>query len=73
MPYSPCHAGVPLWLESGVSPAEVARRAGHSIAVLFRFHAKAIHRNRAAEVQRTLSLTGAETLRVAAGLCPLDQ
>lgn len=32
-------------LESGIAPAEVARRAGHSIAVLFRFYAKAIHRN----------------------------
>ncbi len=45
VPYSLRHAGVSLWLESGVSPAEVARRAGHSIAVLFRFYAKAIHRN----------------------------
>ncbi len=45
VPYSLRHAGVTLWLESGVSPAEVARRAGHSIAVLFRFYAKAIHRN----------------------------
>ena len=44
VPYSLRHAGVSLWLESGVSPAEVARRAGHSIAVLFRFYAKAIHR-----------------------------
>ncbi|GHH10017.1 hypothetical protein [Streptomyces rubradiris] len=45
VPYSLRHAGVSLWLESGVSPAEVARRAGQSIAVLFRFYAKAIHRN----------------------------
>ncbi|WP_235614576.1 hypothetical protein [Streptomyces ambofaciens] len=45
MPYTLRHAGVSLWLESGVSPAEVARRAGHSTAVLFRFYAKAIHRN----------------------------
>lgn len=45
VPYSLRHAGVSLWLESGVSPAEVARRAGHSIAVLFRFYAKAIHRS----------------------------
>ncbi|GHC71510.1 hypothetical protein RFN57_23005 [Streptomyces violaceochromogenes] len=45
VPYSLRHAGVSPWLESGVSPAEVARRAGHSIAVLFRFYAKAIHRN----------------------------
>jgi hypothetical protein len=33
---------VSLWLESGVAQ-EVARRAGHSIAVLFRFYAKVIH------------------------------
>lgn len=45
VPYSLRHAGVSLWLESGVAPAEVARRAGHSIAVLFRFYAKAIHRS----------------------------
>ncbi|MEV8056378.1 site-specific integrase [Streptomyces antimycoticus] len=44
-PYSARAAGVSLWLESGVSPTEVARRAGHSIAVLFRFYAKVIHRN----------------------------
>lgn len=45
VPYALRHAGALLWLEAGVSPAEVARRAGHSIAVLFRFYAKAIHRN----------------------------
>ncbi|MFE1728711.1 tyrosine-type recombinase/integrase [Streptomyces bacillaris] len=45
VPYGLRAAGVSLWLESGVSPAEVARRAGHSIAVLFRFYAKAIHRD----------------------------
>ncbi|WP_406189395.1 site-specific integrase [Streptomyces anulatus] len=43
VPYGLRAACVSLWLESGVSPAEVARRAGHSIAVLFRFYAKAIH------------------------------
>ncbi|WP_314222922.1 hypothetical protein [Streptomyces zaehneri] len=60
VPYSMRHAGVSLWLESGVSPAEVARRAGHSIAVLFRFYAKAIHRSqqRATEqIQRALEAT----------------
>ncbi|MFI1826612.1 tyrosine-type recombinase/integrase [Streptomyces sp. NPDC020412] len=45
VPYQLRHAGVSLWLDSGVSPAEVARRAGHSIAVLYRFYAKSIHRN----------------------------
>lgn len=34
------HAGVSLWIKSGVDPAEVAARAGHSIAVLYRFYAK---------------------------------
>lgn len=42
VPYSLRHAGVSLWLSSGVDPAEVARRAGHSVAVLFRFYAKVI-------------------------------
>ncbi|MGW7714966.1 hypothetical protein ACWGKK_11690 [Streptomyces chartreusis] len=59
VPYSLRHAGVSLWLESGVSPAEVARRAGHSIAVL-RFYAKAIHRNQERanqQIERALEAT----------------
>lgn len=40
VPYSLRHAGVSLWIKAGVDPAEVARRAGHSIAVLWRFYAK---------------------------------
>jgi integrase len=40
VPYSLRHAGVSLWIKAGVDPVEVARRAGHSIAVLFRFYAK---------------------------------
>lgn len=40
VPYSLRHAGVSLWITSGVDPAEVAARAGHSIAVLYRFYAK---------------------------------
>ncbi|MGR8009626.1 tyrosine-type recombinase/integrase [Streptomyces hypolithicus] len=40
VPYSLRHAGVSLWINAGVDPIEVARRAGHSIAVLFRFYAK---------------------------------
>ncbi|MGY1499191.1 hypothetical protein ACW4TU_21845 [Streptomyces sp. QTS52] len=38
MPYSLRHAGVSLWTKSGVAPAEVAARAGHSIAVVYRFY-----------------------------------
>lgn len=42
VPYSLRHAGVSCWITSGVDPAEVARRAGHSIAVLYRFYAKVL-------------------------------
>lgn len=42
VPYSLRHAGVSLWIKSGVDPAEVAARAGHSIAVLYRFYAKVL-------------------------------
>ncbi|GAB2964195.1 integrase [Streptomyces heilongjiangensis] len=39
-PYDLRHAGISLWLASGVDPAECARRAGQSIQVLFRYYAK---------------------------------
>lgn len=42
VPYALRHAGISLWLKARVEPAEVARRAGHSIAVLYRFYAKII-------------------------------
>jgi integrase len=40
VPYCLRKAGISFWLSTGVDPAEVARRAGHSIAVLYRFYAK---------------------------------
>lgn len=40
VPYSLRHACVSGWLTAGVDPTEVARRAGHSVAVLYRFYAK---------------------------------
>jgi integrase len=42
VPYSLRKAGVSFWILSGVDPAEVARRAGHSIAVLYRFYARVL-------------------------------
>ncbi|MFG3495961.1 tyrosine-type recombinase/integrase [Streptomyces sp. NPDC047928] len=42
VPYSLRHAGISLWLKAGVDPVEVARRAGHSLAVLYRFYAKVL-------------------------------
>lgn len=62
VPYSLRHAGVSLWLSSGVAPAEVARRAGHSIAVLFRFYAKVIHGSQQQTNERIeQALSAAET------------
>ncbi|MFC8716142.1 hypothetical protein [Kitasatospora sp. NPDC057198] len=43
VPYSARHTAVSGWLTAGVDKAEVARRAGHSIAVLLRFYAKVIN------------------------------
>jgi integrase len=40
VPYSLRHAGISLWIKAGVDPVEAARRAGHSLAVLWRFYAK---------------------------------
>ncbi|PYC80480.1 site-specific integrase [Streptomyces tateyamensis] len=42
VPYALRKAGITLWLVSGVDPTEVARRAGHSVAVLYRFYAKVL-------------------------------
>ncbi len=41
-PYDLRHTAVSVWLASGVDPQTVAKRAGHSVAVLFRVYAKFI-------------------------------
>lgn len=41
-PYDVRHAAVSTWLSSGVESQVVARRAGHSVAVLFRVYAKCL-------------------------------
>ncbi len=40
VPYSLRRVGISLRIKAGVDPVEVARRAGHSPAVLWRFYAK---------------------------------
>jgi hypothetical protein len=40
VPYYLRHTEVSLWILAGVGPEEVATRARHSIAVLFRVYAK---------------------------------
>lgn len=41
-PYDLRHAAVSTWLSSGVEPQLVAKRAGHSVTVLFRVYAKCL-------------------------------
>lgn len=41
-PYDPRHACVSTWLAAGVAPTQVARWAGHSVAVLLRVYAHCI-------------------------------
>jgi integrase len=41
-PYDLRHAAATLWLNSGVPATEVARRLGHSVAVLLRVYANCI-------------------------------
>ncbi|GAA2064094.1 hypothetical protein GCM10009801_08470 [Streptomyces albiaxialis] len=52
VPYSLRHAGISLWIKARVAPAEVARRAGHSLAVLFRFYAKLLRGGQAQDNKR---------------------
>ncbi|MGW6567034.1 tyrosine-type recombinase/integrase [Streptomyces sp. NPDC054975] len=40
VPYALRKACISLWIKAGVDPMEVARRAGHSLAVLWKFYAK---------------------------------
>lgn len=40
VPYCLRHAGISLWITVGIPPAEAARRAGHSLTVLYRIYAK---------------------------------
>ncbi|WP_275463784.1 tyrosine-type recombinase/integrase [Streptomyces noursei] len=42
VPYCLRKAGISFWLASGVDPTEAARRAGHSVAVLYKFYAKVL-------------------------------
>jgi integrase len=62
----PCdlrHAAVSLWLNSGVPATEVARRAGHGVAVLLKIYAHCIDGQAEAANQRitdALDTTDAE-------------
>src|SRR5450631_3666851 len=51
-PYDLRHAAVSLWLNSGVPATEVARRAGHCVAVLLKIYAHCIDGQATAANQR---------------------
>jgi integrase len=51
-PYELRHAAVSLWLNSGVPATEVARRAGHRVAVLLKIYAHCIDGQATAANQR---------------------
>ena len=51
-PYDLRHAAVSLWLNSGVPATEVARRAGHSVAVLLKVYASCLDGQAAPANQR---------------------
>ena len=59
-PYDLRHAAVSLWLNSGVPATEVARRAGHSVAVLLKIYAHCIDGQAEAANQRIADGLGAE-------------
>ena len=61
-PYDLRHAAVSLWLNSGVPATEVARRAGHGVAVLLKIYAHCIDGQADAANQRiTVALSTQDT------------
>lgn len=54
VPYDLRHAAVSTWLNAGVSPAQVAEWAGHSVDVLLRVYAKCVHGQKDRDKQRIL-------------------
>jgi integrase len=57
-PYDLRHAAVSLWLNSGVPATEVARRAGHGVAVLLKIYAHCIDGQADAANQRITNALG---------------
>ena len=57
-PYDLRHAAVSLWLNCGVPATEVARRAGHGVAVLLKIYAHCIDGQADAANQRITDALG---------------
>jgi integrase len=62
-PYDLRHAAVSLWLNSGVPATEVARRAGHGVAVLLKIYAHCIDGQADAANQRIADALGPQDTR----------
>lgn len=60
-PYDLRHAALSTWLNAGVSPAEVARRAGNSVPVLLQTYARCIHGEQAEATRRIIASLGDDT------------
>jgi integrase len=54
------HSAVSLWLNSGVPATEIARRAGHGVAVLLKIYAHCIDGQADAANQRITGALGAK-------------
>lgn len=61
-PYDLRHAAVSLWLNGGVSPTEIASRAGHSVEVLLRVYAKCVHGQEEIANRRIEEILGLDTV-----------
>ena len=59
-PYDLRHAAVSLWLNSGVPATEIARRAGHGVAVLLKIYAHCIDGQADAANRRITDALGAQ-------------
>jgi len=59
-PYDLRHAAGSLWLNSGVPATEVARRAGHGVAVLLKIYAHCIDGQATAANQRIAEALGTQ-------------
>lgn len=57
VPYSLRHAAVSTWLRTAGDPAQVARWAGHSVAVLLKVYAKCVHGTQDEALQRIWNAT----------------
>ena len=66
-PYDLRHAGVSLWLNAGVPATEVARRAGHGVAVLLKIYAHRIDGQATAANQRITDALGIQRRRARPG------